>query len=343
MTPNEQNQNIDLLDQAIQTLRETPIPAEPPFEAIHAVLAAAPDNPRFLQRSFLSRHLNSITKIAAVLIFTLGGLSLLVWFLNRSDHQSDYARIIEPLLNAQTTSCQVTIHTAGVPVQNYSTMYQAPGLLRHSVSGGAVQIVDVNQGKILTLAPTQLIAVELKMPAPPKKQGHLLEIKKAIHLALQDDSSVVHFVEEKQIDGQTLRAYQISQSQMDITLWADAHTLQLIRLEATSNALDKTEQIVIDDFAFDVPLEDSLFSFEIPKYYTAFTLALNTPDSRNDLTNFWNKIINLSGQQLSHPQNLSSIMGLIIPFRNQMLNATEKQQLLQMPIMIPMLKRLLFL
>ena len=130
---------------------------------------------------------------------------------------------------------------------------------------------------------------------------------------------------------------------MDITLWANADALQLIRLEAVLKTAGKTEQITIDDFAFDAPLEDSLFSFEIPKYYTAFTLALNTPDSRNDLTDFWKKIKNLSGQQFALSQNLSSIMGLIIPFRNQMLNATEKQQLLQMPIMIPMMKRFLIL
>ncbi|MCP4709592.1 MAG: hypothetical protein GY869_13275, partial [Planctomycetes bacterium] len=216
MTPNEQNQNVELLDKAIQSLRETTIPAEPPFEAVHAVLDAAPDNPLFLQRSFLSRNLNSITKIAAVLIFSLGGLSLLIWMNTLSDPASDYARIVEPLLTAQTTTCHITINTEGVPEQNYSTKLKSPGLIRHTFAGGTEQILDYNQSKMLTLTPANFIAVELEMTSPPQKQGHLLEIKKAIQQAQQDGSLAVHFVEEKQIDNQKLLAYRVSHSQMDI-------------------------------------------------------------------------------------------------------------------------------
>ncbi|MCP4708996.1 MAG: hypothetical protein GY869_10250 [Planctomycetes bacterium] len=339
MTPNEQNQNYDLLDKAIQTLRETDIPAEPPFEAVHAVLDAAPDNPRFLHRSFLSHHLNSITKIAAVLIFSLGGLSLLNWMQSLDNPQTQYAGIVEPLLNAQTTTCQVTVNTVGIPEQTYSTQFKAPGLIRHSVEGGAVQIVDFTQGKMLTLTPARLIAVELEMASPLQKQGHLLEIKKAIQQTLQDDSSIVHFVEEKKIDDQTLLAYRVSHSQMDITLWADADTLQLIQLEAISNAMNSIEKIVISDFDFNAPLDDTLFSFDVPNYYTAITL----PDPTEDLTAFWTKIKNLSGQQFTNPQHLTTIMGYINPFRNQIIDPTNNQQLFQMPIMIPVMKRLLFL
>jgi len=343
MTPNEQNQNVELLDRAIQALRETNIPAEPPFEAVHAVLDAAPDNPRFLHRSFISRHLNSMIKIAAVLIISLGGLSLLFLIQNSSDPQADYARIVEPLLNAQTATCQITVDAAGAPGQSYTTMYQAPGLLRHAAADGAVQIVDLTRGKMLTLTPAKLIAVQLDMPAPPQKQGHLLEIKKALRQAQQDGSTAVHFVEKTQIDGQNLLVYRISQDQMDITLWADADRLQLTRLEAVAKPLNQTEKIVISDFDFNSPLDDSIFRFEIPKYYTTFTLALGRDEPGEDLTAFWNKIKNLSGQQFAHSQNLTTIMGFINPFRNQMLDATDQQQLLQMPIMIPMMKRILIL
>ena len=149
------NHNDDLLDQALQALRETPIPAEPPADTLKAVLAAAPAGTTWTHRL---KNVKRLTKIAAAFILAASIISLIIFSGPQDQSSPDFNRIVQPLLAARTATFKVTFDIEGLPVQTHEGMFMDPAFTRHTGSDNNVLIMDFNQGKMLTLATTQKIA-----------------------------------------------------------------------------------------------------------------------------------------------------------------------------------------
>jgi len=89
---------------------------------------------------------------------------------------------------------------------------------------------------------------------------------------------------EKEINGQKAVGFYVKGvSSIELTIWANKKTSLPIRIEFTEGKTS-TVSTVIKNIEFDVPLEESLVSMEVPAGYTLKDTALNVEDrSREDL------------------------------------------------------------
>jgi hypothetical protein len=87
---------------------------------------------------------------------------------------------------------------------------------------------------------------------------------------LQNDPEVsVEPLSEKEIDGQFAEGFRATGPDVELTVWADSQTTLPIRMEWKWRQM----QFVCTDFEFDVVLDKSLFSMEIPEGYSALPKA----------------------------------------------------------------------
>jgi len=68
---------------------------------------------------------------------------------------------------------------------------------------------------------------------------------------------------KQQIDGRTLLGFRATHPEAEITIWADPETALPVRVEQVSGQM----RVICRNLQFDVPLDESLFSMEVPEGY----------------------------------------------------------------------------
>ncbi len=93
----------------------------------------------------------------------------------------------------------------------------------------------------------------------------MLELRRLIQLSvLENEDDSVEFLGRQNINGVTAIGYRIT-GHGDITIWADSKTKLPIQIEQSMGA----ETTVINDITYNIELDESLFSVEPPKGYSA--------------------------------------------------------------------------
>ena len=95
----------------------------------------------------------------------------------------------------------------------------------------------------------------------------LLALRPLIENALETEDESVEFLGEREIEGLTVIGYYVPgpEHHGDITIWADSETKLPVQIEQSMG----TETAVISEIAYDVELDESLFSVQPPKEYSA--------------------------------------------------------------------------
>lgn len=145
---------------------------------------------------------------------------------------------------------------AGGPMQ---VMWMEPGHERRELPGGNIMIMDWPAGQILTLRPNARTAglVRLDSQIRFKVDNVFEQIRK-----LQDRAD--ESLGEKEIDGRKAIGFRTRINDTTWEVWTDPTTNLPIRIESNG----KYGQQIMSDFAFDVPLDESLFSLTAPDGYT---------------------------------------------------------------------------
>jgi len=110
---------------------------------------------------------------------------------------------------------------------------------------------------------------------------------------LQNDPNVsVEPLGEKEIDGQIAKGFQATGPDVELTIWADPQTALPIRMEQQWRQM----QFVCTDFQFDIELDESLFSMEIPEGYSELPsgelpIASSTEKDLVETLRIWAEII----------------------------------------------------
>jgi len=140
--------------------------------------------------------------------------------------------------------------------------------MRSSRPGGPTVIADLEQGVLLTLIPQLKQAVRLNMLNMPDSPGDINifeEIRRRLSRGRDLDDSDVVFLGEKELDGHKTVGYRVSvrKADLDATVWADVETKLPVRLEICTGSVT----VSMSNIAFNVELDESLFSLEIPEGY----------------------------------------------------------------------------
>jgi outer membrane lipoprotein-sorting protein len=214
---------------------------------------------------------------AALLIIVL--LIMCVHFLGSTESVA-WADVVRPILTARTVVFTVTMDGGeNVPtkVMNMGTQRVRNEVL--SPDGKTVQMIvitDFDTSQTLTLNPKQKIAALIDLKDLPEKPENILGEMRNIITDLQNDPDVlIERLGEQEIDGQIATVFLATGPDGELTIWADSQTALPIRIEQKGRQI----QFTCTDFQFDIEMDESLFSMEIPEGYPAPPMVGEIPIS----------------------------------------------------------------
>jgi len=223
----------------------------------------------FIWRIIMKSRISKMAAAAAIIIALLIGIHQL------GGSTPAFAEVVQSLLNIQTATFKMSMEVEGVPPQKFDCMYAEPVRMRQTNhEQGAIVISDFQQGKIVTLMPAQNKAMIVEMENVPEDEGKFnmfREIRKHLQEAQDTEDESVQFLGEKEIDGLTVIGYHVQKPGVDITVWADPQTKLPVEMTNTSGPTTYT----MTDIVFDVELDESIFSLEIPEGYTIRTMQVD--------------------------------------------------------------------
>ena len=277
------NSNHDnLLDQATRALSNTPVPHGPTDEVVADTLAVihqaeeAANQPRTLnlkERILIMRPRTKITVAAAVLIALAG---LLNWLTPGEGTALAFNNLAEAFATIRTATYNFASDVEGrqtPPVISGKSMYMAPSRERsemtENVGSMSITISDSQKNKMITLSPKMMVATVIEtenrpadMPNSPFEQ-----LRKQISDAQSGKADQIEQLGPQTIDGRRVIGFRIPKADGETKIWADPDTGLPVRVEFISHLKSKT-RVVMSDFRFNVDLDQSLFSLEIPDGYT---------------------------------------------------------------------------
>jgi hypothetical protein len=176
-----------------------------------------------------------------------------------------FAQVIQPILNAQTAVFDIIVgeESSGGPVIHDMVMGSR---IRRTLSNmpDAVSIIDLKSSKILALTIPTKEAVYIDLKGFPSIPNYMEKLRNLITRLQESPEFKVEELGQQDIAGQKLIGFKAKHPKTEITIWAVPKTALPVRIE-----LDEGQMIVIcKNIQFDVPMEETLFSMDIPEGYT---------------------------------------------------------------------------
>jgi hypothetical protein len=269
MREDEPTSGNQILTQAIQAVRETPVSAGPPADVIEAVVArleqaGAVPNPRAAWERI--RHMNWMIRFAIAAAVVLAVTFPATWWL-RTDSRSGtaFGQVLDHVRSARSVRLHLRIEQKGQPPMD-STLYTSGQSTRQEETSGRVTISNAAAGESLILIPAERKAILTTLAKPHDPNAaestdplDLLERLKA----LREGAEVSLGTQE--IDGQTALGFKVQKAGVQWTIWAGARSRLPLRVEYYVPLFEAT--FVMTDFVFDVAMDPAIFSLTPPTGY----------------------------------------------------------------------------
>jgi hypothetical protein len=207
---------------------------------------------------------SNITKLAAAAAIVIAVLIGFHFVGNPFASTLTFAKVIQPILNANTAVLDIVIgeEKEGVPVIHDMIMGSRIRRTLFTLPG-TVTIIDLKDSRILTLSEEKKEAQYVSMKGLPSIPNYLDNLKNVI-TKLQDDPQFrAEGLGQRQFDGQTLIGFRATHPRMEVTIWADPSTGLPVRIEQNEGQL----RVICKNVRFDEPMPDALFSMDVPPGY----------------------------------------------------------------------------
>jgi outer membrane lipoprotein-sorting protein len=237
---------------------------------------------------------STVTKIAAAAAIIIAIVAAVNYFGGSIDATSiAVADVVRPLLAARTGRFDMTLDlpsqgidwvdsAQGAP-QTVEVLFSGPARTRWNLPTGQVLVANFEQGKVMILAPAEKQATVMQVGPPGVVPMHnrfnqLLAIRPLIEYALRSEDQSVKSLGRRQIDGVPALGYHLAgpPHHGNITVWADPKTKLPISIERLM--VNQVQPILINNIAYDVELDDSLFSVQPPRGYSLVTPGQQQPE-----------------------------------------------------------------
>ncbi|MCJ7674948.1 MAG: hypothetical protein MUO33_07330, partial [Sedimentisphaerales bacterium] len=206
-----------------------------------------------------------------------------------------FADVIKPILNARTVVLDYVIgegpdalemHDIVIgsrvrrTISNIDMTMILDSRVRRTLSNmDMIMILDLEDGRMLTLAAlgvTKIASyVDIQGTVQERTRSVLDFVRNVVSEVKDNPDADIQDLGEKEINGQKAVGFYVKGLSVELTIWANKKTSLPIRIEFTEG---KTFT-VIKNIEFDVPLEESLVSMEVPAGYTLKDMTLNVEDS----------------------------------------------------------------
>ena len=204
-----------------------------------------------------------ITKIAAA-VLVITGVLIVMHFVGLSTTTVTFADVIKPILNAQTAVLDIIIgqEEADGPVIHDQIKGSR---IRRTMSNmeDVVSIIDLETGRILSLDVSKKEAAYIDLKGLPSIPNYMERLRNLISGLQEHPEFVVEELGEQEIDGQRVIGFRAKHPKVEITIWADPETALPVRIEQIGGQMN----IICKNLDFDVDLDESLFSMDVPDGY----------------------------------------------------------------------------
>jgi outer membrane lipoprotein-sorting protein len=277
----------DIVDRATEELRAMPVPPGPPPELLDTLLQAASVSDQQLSVASYNQPLSqlqnirnivmknpikSITTFAACCLVLIAAYLIIGPLMHGSVAFAEVSAIIQ---KAKTMVCTAKTNLpwpGTTENMEMKIMSIGPGRIRQEIGQHQVMIMDYIAGKTLTLTPQNKIAVLLNVKGAPKslQQDWFANLKKISQNSDMEDLGL------QTMDGKQVKGFRVKDENYPYTYWVDPKSGNPIKIEIQQKISDYlntegkgeiTFKMVMSDFQFDVPLDESLFSLTPPEGY----------------------------------------------------------------------------
>jgi outer membrane lipoprotein-sorting protein len=247
---------------------------------------------------------SKVTKLAIAAAIVIAAFIL---FHSTTFVSPTFAEVIKPLFTAQTIAFDMIFGQEGRdPIMHDIVKGQ---MIRRTMTNlpNVTMIIDVEGEKMLNLYSAdgkQGMAefIDIKGPLKEGTKNFLAFIRDTITRMQSSPDFKTEKLPKKEFDGRTLIGFLSKGSNENITIWADPKTTLPVRIEMKFGQQD----VLIKNFEFDIPVDESLVSMEIPAGFTAkkAVMDLTNPTEQDfvKILGIWAKLV-LDGQ---FPDNLST-------------------------------------
>jgi outer membrane lipoprotein-sorting protein len=216
-------------------------------------------------RTIMSNRMMKLAVAAVVALAVIGGLSLFTG----GGAGKVYANVVDQLHRAHTLTCSAVTMTGQeeMPTVRVDIAYKDPGYVRTATADGYVTVAQIVGGKIkgISIVPVTRTFVTIEADHLVDNQGNnpWLATEQLRALPTQADEALGR----QDIEGRALEGFRVHKGDGTTTVWIDPKQGTLARVEMKF-ANTPGMNVVLSDFQFDVPLDDSLFRLEPPEGYT---------------------------------------------------------------------------
>jgi len=213
-----------------------------------------------------SKIMKQITKIAAAAVIIIAILAGIHHFGGSIDGTSvAWADVIEQISEFRPYVCKLTFKYDGDrPDDTHTVMYMTLSRRREiRDQGKLIQVFDMSQRpvRILVLYPDRKVSREtLLLDRGPIKDPDMLRIIAGRQNGTEEDLGL------DKINGKTVKVFHSPDKHNEFTVWVDVETSLPERIEIRQPTSKRT--VIIEEFDFDVELDESLFDTTAPKDYT---------------------------------------------------------------------------
>jgi hypothetical protein len=214
--------------------------------------AAAPDIWRLIMRS-------SITKVAvaaAVIVVAVLGVHYMM------APSITFADVVKPLLNAKAMIFDVIIGDEETGTALNETIVGQK--IRRTISNlpGITMIIDLENSRMLALNDINHSAgyADISGVVKERHQSYIKFLREVI-TKLKDNHQELG---EQEIDGRKAVVFEARGHNQGVKVWADPETALPIRVELTLGQMF----LIMKNFQFDPPIDESLVSMDVPAGYT---------------------------------------------------------------------------
>jgi len=239
---------------------------------------------------------SKLTKIAAAALIALAAIIGINQFAGGS---VTFAQVIEPILNARTVILDYVIGEEGEGPEIHDivigsrirrtmsnidmTMILDPRVRSTLSNMDMTMILDLEDARMLTLVSLGVTKIASYNDIQGTGQESLLSVldfvRNVVSEVKDNPDADIQDLGEKEINGQKAVGFYVKGLSRELTIWANKKTSLPIRIEFAEG---KTSTVVIKNIEFDVPLEESLVSMEVPAGYTLKDTFLHIEDTAPD-------------------------------------------------------------
>jgi hypothetical protein len=176
-----------------------------------------------------------------------------------------FAEVIQPILHARTVVVDTIIGRDESGPAFHDVVKGAR--IRRTVSDRSdVVIMDLDGGRMLTLDPQSNSAayVDIQGPIQEGTRSYLGLVREIVTRLHGRADLPVRNLGRQEVDGREALGFQVSEENTQLTIWAAPETGLPLRIEV----LQGQSFTILKNIEFDVPVDDSLVSMDVPAGYT---------------------------------------------------------------------------